>query len=75
MPTIRQVSTIQIHINSEPREIQDRQSVADLLRELGLDRQACAVEVNLELVPKARHATHQLAAGDRLEIVSLVGGG
>ncbi len=75
MPTIRQVSTIQIHINSDPRKIQAPLSVADLLRELGLDRQACAVEVNLELIPKARHGTHQLAEGDRLEIVSLVGGG
>jgi len=34
-----------------------------------------AVEVNLELVPRQRHAEHRLAEGDRLEIVTLVGGG
>ena len=34
-----------------------------------------AVEVNLQLVPRHRHAEHRLAEGDRLEIVTLVGGG
>ena len=29
-----------------------------------------AVEVNLELVPRQRHAEHRLAEGDRLEIVT-----
>ena len=32
-------------------------------------------EVNLELVPKAQHEQHVLADGDRVEIVTLVGGG
>ena len=36
---------------------------------------AKSVEVNLQIVPRARHAEHVLADGDRLEIVSLVGGG
>ena len=34
-----------------------------------------AVEVNCQIVPRARHAEHVLADGDRLEIVTLVGGG
>jgi sulfur carrier protein len=34
-----------------------------------------AVEVNLELVPRARHAEHRLREKDRLEVVTLVGGG
>jgi thiamine biosynthesis protein ThiS len=29
----------------------------------------------LELVPRQRHAEHVLASGDRLEVVTLVGGG
>jgi sulfur carrier protein len=33
------------------------------------------VEVNGELVPKKRHAEHQVRDGDRVEIVTLVGGG
>lgn len=69
------MADIRIQINGEDREVATGSSIGDLLRELGLDRHACAVEVNLELVPKARHGSHMLADGDRLEIVSLVGGG
>ncbi|HEX5500519.1 MAG TPA: sulfur carrier protein ThiS, partial [Thermomicrobiales bacterium] len=50
-------------------------TVAALLGELGLEPKQVAVEVNLELVPRGRHAEHALAAGDRLEVVTLVGGG
>jgi len=50
-------------------------TVAELLEELQLSPRLVAVEVNLQLVPRTRHAEQTLAAGDRLEIVSLVGGG
>jgi thiamine biosynthesis protein ThiS len=34
-----------------------------------------AVERNLQIVPRARHGETALADGDRLEVVTLVGGG
>ena len=46
-----------------------------LLEELNLTGKPVAVEVNLELVPRQQHAGHRLAESDRLEIVTLVGGG
>jgi len=49
--------------------------VAALLDALALPSRQVAVEVNLQLVPRARHAEYRLAEGDRIEIVSLVGGG
>jgi sulfur carrier protein len=49
--------------------------VAALLVSLGLDKAPCAVEVNARLVRKSEHPTHALAAGDRVEVVTLVGGG
>jgi sulfur carrier protein len=42
---------------------------------LGLAGRPLAVEVNEEVVPRARLADCMLKAGDRLEIVTLVGGG
>jgi len=66
---------MQIVCNGTPREIEEATTVAALLRELGLEPKQCAVEVNLELVPRAAHADRRLAEGDRLEIVTLVGGG
>ncbi len=49
--------------------------MAALLEELGTDPMYVAVEINGELVPRKRHAERILADGDRLEIVTLVGGG
>lgn len=64
-----------ITLNGQPRQVDDGLTVAALLDQLRLADKFVAVEVNLELVPRAQHADHHLAAGDRLEIVTLVGGG
>jgi thiamine biosynthesis protein ThiS len=66
---------MQISVNGECRQAADGITVAQLLAELHLSAKPVAVEVNLELVPRQRHAEHCLAEGDRLEIVTLVGGG
>ena len=64
-----------IRVNGEQRPLPDRPLVRELVEELGLGSSPCAVEVNGELVPRSRHETHPLAEGDRVEIVTLVGGG
>jgi sulfur carrier protein len=66
---------MQITVNGQSRDVSEASSVADLLQQLGLAQKPVAVEVNLDLVPRARWAEHRLAPGDRLEIVTLVGGG
>lgn len=66
---------LQITVNGEVREIRGGSTVADLIAELNLSPRFLAVERNLELVPRTRHAECVLQEGDRLEIVTLVGGG
>jgi thiamine biosynthesis protein ThiS len=66
---------MKITVNGQSRSVAEGTTVARLLDELGLTGKPLAVEVNLELIPKQRHAQHGLAEGDRLEIVTLVGGG
>jgi thiamine biosynthesis protein ThiS len=66
---------VTILVNGQPHRVADGTTVAQLIADLKLDDRPVAVEVNLELVPRARHVEHQLADGDRLEIVTLVGGG
>ena len=61
-------------INGEERETA-ASGVAALIAELGLDARKVAVERNLEIVPRSRHAATPLAEGDRIEIVQFVGGG
>jgi sulfur carrier protein len=62
-------------INGETRAIASGQTLADLLGDLGLDPRTLAVERNLEIVPRAEYAHCVLVAGDRLEVVTFVGGG
>ncbi len=66
---------MQIVVNSETRQAADGTTVAQLLEQLGLASRIVAVEVNLRLVPRAQHAGCALRTGDRVEIVTLVGGG
>ncbi len=62
-------------VNGEPRTVAEGLTLAQLVRELGLERNPIAVELNLNVVPRDRHGETRLAEGDRLEIVTLVGGG
>ena len=64
-----------IEVNGEPRDVAEGTTVSALLRELDVTQPHVAVEVNLEVVPRARHAETKLRDGDRLEVVTLVGGG
>ena len=66
---------MQIIVNDEPYDVPAGCTVAALLEQLGQTGRPVAVEVNLQLVPRQRHAEHVLSEQDRLEIVTLVGGG
>lgn len=67
--------TLDVVINGEPRTVAEGTSVLALIGELGLAGKPVAVERNREIVPRAQHGTTLLAAGDRLEVVTFVGGG
>ena len=64
-----------ITINGQSRQVLENTTVAALLDHLNLAEKPVAVEVNRELVPRQKHGQHQLAEGDCLELVTLVGGG
>jgi sulfur carrier protein len=66
---------MRIELNGHSKELSEPATVAELLVTLGLERAPCAVEVNAKLVRKALHSTHALVEGDRVEVVTLVGGG
>lgn len=68
------MSLMRIVLNGEDREVQAT-TVAALIEELGLSGQPAAVEVNTHVVPRRDHASTTLANGDKIEVVTLVGGG
>jgi sulfur carrier protein len=69
------MASMTITLNGEPRQARSGSTVAELLAGMEVTTRHVAVEVNLEIVPRSRHAEHQLADGDRVEVVTLVGGG
>jgi thiamine biosynthesis protein ThiS len=66
---------VRITVNGGEREVPAATTVAALLDLLAVPRQATAVEVNRELVPRSLQPARALAEGDAVEIVTLVGGG
>jgi thiazole synthase len=65
----------EITVNQQAQPLPEPATVAGLLNRLGMDSGRVAVEVNRDVVPRARHAQHALQSGDAVEIVTLVGGG
>jgi thiamine biosynthesis protein ThiS len=66
---------VRVFVNGEARDVPDGATVETLLAALAIDRRRIAVERNREIVPRAAHATTPLAPDDRVEIVTMVGGG
>ena len=64
-----------LFINGKERSMPHPASVRGVLEELGLLNRPVAVEVNGRLVRRADQETTVLQPGDRVEIVSFVGGG
>lgn len=62
-------------MNGAPHPWRPGLTIDALLRELGASGPGVAVERNLAVVRRRDHALTALAAGDRIEIVRLVGGG
>jgi len=66
---------MQIELNGEAREVAEGTTVAELVAGLGLRPEVVAVELNRGLVRRDRRGDVRLAPGDRVEVVTLVGGG
>ena len=66
---------MQVKVNGEPKELPAATTVEQLLKSLSIDAAQVAVELNEAVVRRAQHPSVALKDGDRLEIVTFVGGG
>lgn len=66
---------MQVFVNGKARELAEGASLSELLVELELDSVRVALELNRKLVVRKDHPETRLSEGDRVEIVTLVGGG
>ena len=68
-------ASISIVVNGEERAIAQGDTIAGLIRSLGLDPERLAVELNRRIIKRAEWSSTILAAGSEVEIVQFVGGG
>ena len=68
-------NAIHIHVNGEARTSRTGATVAELLQDLDIRTERVAVELNLEILDRATFGQRQLKEGDRVEILSFIGGG
>lgn len=62
-------------INGQKRQVDEGTSMEALLEQLGLKGRPVAVEVNGKLIRREERGNFVLREGDRVEIVTIVGGG
>jgi sulfur carrier protein len=65
----------QIEVNGRKLVMPNHCTVVNLLQRLEVHSGAIAVELNGEILPKHDFSATVLRSGDRVEVVSLVGGG
>ena len=66
---------MQIQVNGQMRMTTDGATVADLLREVEVRPDRVAVELNMEVLERQEFERRGLHEGDRVEIISFIGGG
>ncbi|MGA7932748.1 MAG: sulfur carrier protein ThiS [Kovacikia sp.] len=66
---------ITLQVNGESQTCASQTSLPRFLEQLGLNPRMVAVEYNGEILHRQFWEATQMKAGDRLEIVTIVGGG
>lgn len=65
---------MKIKVNGEDY-LTEKQTLVQLLSEMGITPERVAVELNLKVIKKADFSNQILKEGDSIEIVNFVGGG
>lgn len=66
---------ISLQVNGEPRQCTPHTALPQLLESLGMNPRLVAVEYNGEILHRQFWQDTEIQEGDRLEIVTIVGGG
>ena len=66
---------ITLEVNGETRSCSSQTSLPDILQQLGFNPRLVAVEYNGEILHRQFWTDTKINHGDRLEVVTIVGGG
>ncbi len=66
---------ISICLNGEKQELTQEMKLSELMQQMNVPKQAFAVAVNRNIIPRSELEKIQVKEGDQIEIVHAVGGG
>jgi len=66
---------MRVTVNGTERTMDEGSTVADLLEQLGMNRDGVAVAVGRSVVPRSQHDQRVLVDGAKIEVIRAVGGG
>ena len=66
---------LSIHLNGEKQGLERPLSLQEILEQFEIRREAVAVAVNAEVIPRSELSKTKVRDGDRIEIIHAVGGG
>ena len=66
---------IQVFINGIKNSCWERTSLTSLLKDLNIDNDGIAIEINYSVIPKSQYEDTIIKNNDKMEIVQFIGGG
>ena len=64
-----------IILNNELDDVHDGITIKELLDDKNITTKYIAIEINKKIIPKSSYHEHELREGDKIEIITAIGGG
>tara|TARA_B100000941_G_C27953071_1_gene277799 strand:+ start:147 stop:347 length:201 start_codon:yes stop_codon:yes gene_type:complete len=64
-----------IILNNELDEVHDGTTIMELLDDKKIRTKYIAIEINKKIIPKSSYHEYELKEGDKIEIITAIGGG
>ena len=64
-----------IILNNQSDEVHDGITIRELLDQKKIHTKYIAVEINQKIIPRSKYNQHELKEGDKIEIITAIGGG
>ena len=64
-----------ILLNNKPEVLFEDSTIKNLLEKKNIKNKYYAIEVNKKIIPKSDHEIYVIKDGDRVEIITAIGGG
>ena len=64
-----------ILLNNKPEKLFNGLTIKKLLEQKNIKNKYFAIEINRKIIPKSKHDSYVIKDGDKIEIITAIGGG